>query len=122
MRAMDNFAMQQQIAALRKQLSREDLEQVDRRLAMDQKSSGLIAGTAAVGFLGVAGIHRFILGDVGMGILMLITFGGCGIWTIVDLVRANTMAQKYNNDLEYRYLTQAIEYGRMNPTGQSQAF
>lgn len=119
---MDTFAIQQQIAALRKQLSREELEQVDRRLAMDQKSSGLIAGMAAIGFLGVAGIHRFILGDVGMGILMLVTFGGCGIWTIVDLVRANTMTQRYNNDLEYRYLTQAIEYSRMSHSSQQQTF
>jgi len=119
---MDSYAVQQQIATLRKQLSREDLEQVDRRLAMDQKSSGLVAGMAAIGFLGVAGIHRFILGDVGLGILMLITFGGCGIWTIIDLVRANTMAQNYNNNLQYRYLTQALEYSRMTPGTQPQPF
>ncbi|HUG14620.1 MAG TPA: TM2 domain-containing protein [Thermomicrobiales bacterium] len=119
---MDSYAIQQQIAALRKQLSREDLEQVDRRLAMDQKSSGLIAGMAAIGFLGVAGIHRFILDDVGMGILMLLTLGGCGIWTIIDLVRATSMAQKYNDQLAFRYLTQAIDYSRTSPGAQPQTF
>lgn len=36
--------------------------------------------------LGVFGAHRFYLGRVGTGILMLITFGGFGIWYLVDLI------------------------------------
>ena len=37
-------------------------------------------------FLGVLGIHRFYAGKVGTGILMIVTFGGFGIWVIVDMV------------------------------------
>lgn len=37
-------------------------------------------------FLGAFGIHRFYVGKVGTGILMLLTFGGFGIWVIIDLV------------------------------------
>lgn len=37
-------------------------------------------------FLGVLGIHRFYVGKIGTGILMLITFGGFGIWVIIDFV------------------------------------
>ena len=37
-------------------------------------------------FLGGLGVHRFYVGKVGTGILMLITFGGFGIWALIDFV------------------------------------
>lgn len=38
-------------------------------------------------FLGAFGIHRFYVGKIKTGILMLLTGGGLGIWTLVDLIR-----------------------------------
>ena len=37
-------------------------------------------------FLGYLGAHRFYAGKMGTGILMLVTCGGCGIWTLIDFV------------------------------------
>ena len=37
-------------------------------------------------FFGIIGIHRFYVGKIGTGILMLVTFGGLGIWTLIDYI------------------------------------
>ena len=37
-------------------------------------------------FLGTLGIHRFYVGKIGTGILMIITLGLFGIWTFIDLI------------------------------------
>jgi TM2 domain-containing membrane protein YozV len=37
-------------------------------------------------FFGSIGVDRFIMGKVGTGILKLITFGGLGVWWLIDLI------------------------------------
>jgi predicted Zn finger-like uncharacterized protein len=47
--------------------------------------SKAIAGILGI-FLAPFGIHRFYLGYWGIGLAMLFTGGGCGIWSMVDAV------------------------------------
>jgi len=49
-----------------------------------------------VGFLGISGIQRFIVDQIGMGILYLLTGGLCLIGTIVDLINYKSLAFDYN--------------------------
>ncbi|MBS3084467.1 TM2 domain-containing protein [Candidatus Pacearchaeota archaeon] len=47
---------------------------------------------------GFFGVDRFILGKIGTGILKLITFGGIGIWWIVDIILIATKYEFKNVD------------------------
>lgn len=64
-----------------------------------RKDPQIVLLTAILGFFGVAGIHRFIIGHVGMGILYLLTGGLCLIGTIVDLINYRNLAFEYNRDV-----------------------
>jgi TM2 domain-containing membrane protein YozV len=41
-------------------------------------------------FVGMLGAHRFYVGKIGTGILQILTFGGLGIWVMVDFIMIAT--------------------------------
>ena len=47
-------------------------------------------------FVGSLGVDRFVLGDVGLGILKLLTCGGCYIWWIVDMINIQNRTKTCN--------------------------
>jgi len=41
-------------------------------------------------FLGVLGVHSFYTKKTGIGVAQLLTFGGCGIWALIDFIQILT--------------------------------
>ncbi len=52
-----------------------------------------------LGLVFVSGIHRFVIGHIGMGILYFFTGGLCLIGTIVDAVNHKELALEYNSGM-----------------------
>ena len=53
-------------------------------------------------FLGPLGAHRFYVGKVGTALLMILTIGGFGIWTLIDFIMILTggFKDKEGRDLQ----------------------
>ena len=61
-----------------------------------------LAAVLLAWFFGVLGVHRFYVGKVGTGILMILTLGGLGIWVLVDMIMILVGSFK---DMQGRYLS-----------------
>lgn len=72
------------------------LGQINLRGIMSNQSSAGVSDKSWLAalllsiFLGVIGVHRFFVGKIGTGILQLVTFGGFGIWALIDIIMIAT--------------------------------
>jgi TM2 domain-containing membrane protein YozV len=53
---------------------------------MAKSKKGFVPTILLCFFLGTLGVHRFYVGKIGTGIVMLITLGGVGVWTLIDFI------------------------------------
>jgi TNF receptor-associated protein 1 len=53
---------------------------------MSKKSIHLLIGVILSWSIGFLGADRFYKGEMGLGVLKLVTFGGVGVWWFIDAV------------------------------------
>jgi TM2 domain-containing membrane protein YozV len=78
---------------------RSRLEQIDEADGQTMMSAELKSPTTMLIIsilVGILGVDRFMLGQVGMGILKLLTVGGLGILYIIDWINVSKMTREYN--------------------------
>jgi TM2 domain-containing membrane protein YozV len=63
-----------------------------------------------LGFFCLAGVQRFVVGQIGMGILYFFTGGLCLIGTIVDLINHKSIATEYNRKMAF----ESFQIAKMN--------
>lgn len=103
---MDNQRVDQFIAANRKFFPEEKIPVIKQRLldageskstvvqCIDFKDPTMLLIISI--FVGYLGVDRFMLGEIGLRVLKLLTFGGCGIWSIIDWCIITKKVKEYN--------------------------
>ena len=86
------------------QLVTQDLNEDKLRLFITiyngkRKRTETILLCCLLGFIAAAGIHRFVLGQIGMGLLYFFTGGLCLIGTIVDIINHKQLTFEYNQQM-----------------------
>ena len=84
------------IKDLTRDMSEKEVQQFIMLYQGKRKDQQTMLILTLVGFFGVAGIQRFIIGETVMGIVYLLTIGFCGIGTIVDVINIRSMTSEFN--------------------------
>ncbi|MDQ7817882.1 MAG: TM2 domain-containing protein [Melioribacteraceae bacterium] len=87
---------QMYISSIIKNLDEQKAQQFANIYRARRRDPQVILLVTLVGFLGIAGIQRFLTDQIGLGILYLLTGGICMIGTIIDLVNYKKIAFEYN--------------------------
>jgi TM2 domain-containing membrane protein YozV len=96
---------------LTKDLTEEQLRTFATLYNTERRKPDMILIGGIIGLLGIAGIQRFMINQIGLGILYFLTAGLCFIGTIIDLVNYKKLAFEYNQDIANRVIRAALSMG-----------
>ena len=74
-----------------------------------KKTDQILLG-CVLGFVCVAGIQRFMVGQTGMGLLFLFTGGFCFIGTILDTINHKRLTFEYNQKMAREGMAMVYSY------------
>ena len=84
------------VAALVTELTDEQATYFAQGYRAKRKDSTTVLLLNLLGFVLLAGVHRFYLGQIGMGIIYLLTGGFCFVGTLIDIFTHKGMVERYN--------------------------
>ena len=85
------------MAYIAEQVNRLSDDQANMLLSLNLKNPTTILIFSI--FLGEFGVDRFMLGDTGLGVGKLLTFGGCLVWWLIDLFLIQDRARVRNYEM-----------------------
>jgi len=102
-------------------MSHENTQQFAAAYRQVRKDPQTLRLMAIIGIVAIPGLHRFWVGQVGIGFLYLLTWGVLLVGTITDIVKYRELALKYNGQLARRIASNISYYGQQTavPTSRS---
>jgi TM2 domain-containing membrane protein YozV len=97
------------IASLTAAMSHDDIQRFAAGYRQARRDPQTLRVMAIIGLVAVPGLQRFLVGQVGIGILFLLTGGLLWIGTIIDIVKYQELALVYNRKVARRIANNVIQ-------------
>ena len=110
------------VAQLTARMSETQAQQFAIAYRQGRKDPQTVLIMAVIGIVAVPGLHRFALGQVGIGFLYLLTWGLLLFGTISDIVKHKELAFGYNQQVARRIADNLIYSGRVSSSERGVAF
>jgi TM2 domain-containing membrane protein YozV len=101
------------VAQLTEVMSEADVQQFAISYRQVRKDPQTVLFMAVIGIVALPGLHRFALGQVGMGFLYLFTYGLLLFGTITDIVKHKELAFTYNRQEARRIAGNLLRSGNI---------
>jgi TM2 domain-containing membrane protein YozV len=83
-------------------MSHENIQQFAAAYRQARKDPQTLRLMAIIGIVAIPGLHRFWVGQVGVGFLYLLTWGLLLLGTVTDIVKYKDLALSYNRQVAKR--------------------
>ena len=97
------------VARLTDAMSHEDIQRFAAGYRQARRDPQTLRVLAIIGLVAIPGLQRFLVGQVGIGILFLLTGGLLWIGTIIDIVKYQELALGYNQRVARRIAYNVVQ-------------
>ena len=93
-------------------MSHENIQQFAAAYRQVRKDPEAIRLMAVIGIVAIPGLHRFWVGQVGIGFVYLVTWGLLLFGTVSDIVKYRELAFRYNQQVARRIVSNLVQLRR----------